>query len=135
MVKHAYADLPTGEPQAIALLLKWGGEGLVREITAIFLTDAPKRLLAARHAASIGECAETERAAHSLKSSAAQLGAPRIRQISEEIEILAAQGQLDTISSLIDALDTELARFVAWMDRTTKLTTRPESPGPGGETV
>ena len=133
MVNHAYTHLPTGDLQAIARLHKWGGEALVREITAIFLREAPKRLLAARQAASVGECVATERAAHSLKSSSAQLGAPRMQHISERIEILAAQGQLDPVSSLIDALETEFARFVAWMDRTTKMVARPEGQGPGGE--
>ena len=89
MVKHAYTQLPTGDVQALARLQKWGGEALVREVTAIFLTDAPKRLLAARQAASVADCVETGRAAHSLKSSSAHVGAPRMCQISEEIELLA----------------------------------------------
>ena len=112
-------DIPLSDPQAFARLNRWGGEKLIREMTALFRTEVPARLVAAREAVKAGECVTAERAAHSLKSSCAQLGAPRMRALSEQVEILSAQGTLQPVSALLDLLDQEFANFKEWLDAAT----------------
>ena len=109
-------DTPCSDPQALARLARWGGATLVREVTALFRTEVPARLEAAREAAAAGQCAAVRRAAHSLRSSCAQLGALRMSALSEKVEMLSAQGTLDPISALLDLLEEEFASFMPWLE-------------------
>jgi HPt (histidine-containing phosphotransfer) domain-containing protein len=104
------------DPQALARLNRWGGEQLVREMTALFRAEVPVRLHAAREAVSTGQSADLYRAAHSLKSSCAQLGAVRMTALTERVETLSAQGTLDGIDALLDRLDEEFASVTAWLE-------------------
>ncbi len=123
----AYIDLPTGDVQALLRLHQWGGHALVIDMTALFMTEAPRQMQVARRAIDAGQRAAAERAAHSLKASCAQLGAPRMRHICEQIEILAARDSLAPIGCLLDTLDTELASFAIWLDDRTKTLTGGEA--------
>ena len=63
------------DPQAHARLEEWGGAGLVTQMIRLFLENAPTRLDQVRKGLSEGGLAEAERGVHSLKSSAANVGA------------------------------------------------------------
>jgi HPt (histidine-containing phosphotransfer) domain-containing protein len=119
MNREAYGDVPTGDPRALARLRKWGGDRLILEMAALFMTEVPARMQAAARAASRGERIEAQRAAHSLKSSCAQLGAARMRAICEQLESVAGQENPQSIVSLIHMLEDEFASFTAWLDHTT----------------
>jgi two-component system sensor histidine kinase/response regulator len=119
MTMDILADLPAGDPRALVRLHRWGGEKLVREMVALFNSHVPVRLIAARQAAVQGDGPSAAREAHSLKSSCAQLGAVRMRAICEQVERLAADGNLDATPSLVDTLDIEFATFRTWLDRAT----------------
>ena len=110
-------NIPRTDPQALARLNRWGGDKLIREMTALFRTEVPTRLLAAREAVRDGQCVAAERAAHSLKSSCAQLGAARMRALSERVEVLSAAGTLGSVGALLDLLEQEFADFKEWLDR------------------
>ena len=73
-------------------LLRMGGQTLVDGMIAIFLRDTPARLalLADLGAGS----AERARAAHSLRSSAANLGLPRLEAVAAQLEAGAAAPDL-----------------------------------------
>src|SRR5215210_8425906 len=119
MVHNGYSHLPTGDLQAILRIQQWGGDALAVDLATLFTTEAPKQILAIRQGLSTDSCETAERAAHSLKSSSAQLGASRMRHICEEIEVLAGGRTVDSLSALVDALEAEFASFATWLAQTT----------------
>ena len=52
---------------------------------------------------------------HSLKSSAAQLGALRMQRLSSQGEQLAKSGDLMIVGLLVQDLDEELVRVTEWL--------------------
>lgn len=102
---------------ALDRLKRFGGGKLLREMISLFLAAAPERLAAARSAAEAGDAAPAELALHSLKSSSAQLGAPRMQQLSERGEQLAKAGALGEVARVVAELETEFAQVHAWLTR------------------
>jgi two-component system, sensor histidine kinase RpfC len=109
------AELPSVDPEALARLHRFGGSKLLREMIAIFLEVAPGRLGAAEVAVSTGDTASAENALHSLKSSAAQLGAMKLSRLSEQGEALARAARPSGIGELLKESRSELARVEAWL--------------------
>jgi two-component system, sensor histidine kinase and response regulator len=87
--------------RALARLRRQGGAGLVREIVTIFCEDMPDRLTLGRFGAETNNLDATRRAAHSLKSTAATVGARRLYALSERIEGLAARHESAAIAALL----------------------------------
>ena len=112
----APTETPLADPQALARLHRWGGAKLIQEMAALFRSEAPTRLLIARQATCRGDVDAVERAAHSLKSTCAQLGATRMHALAHQAEMLSAQGRLDDIGALLDHLERELVAFQEWLD-------------------
>jgi HPt (histidine-containing phosphotransfer) domain-containing protein len=105
--------------RALDRLRRQGGPVLVREIVKVFLEDAPQRLRDGRAGAKSGNLDAAGRAAHSLKSTAAALGAVDLKAISARIEQLAAANQGQAVDALLDEWDAafaeaerELAAFI-----------------------
>jgi HPt (histidine-containing phosphotransfer) domain-containing protein len=114
----AAAELPATDQSALDRLKRFGGPKLLGEMIALFLVAAPERIEAARTAGAGGDVEGAERALHSLKSSAAQLGAMRMQRISEQGEHRARAGSLDGLAPLIEELEQELARVKDWLTTT-----------------
>jgi two-component system sensor histidine kinase/response regulator len=74
--------------------------GLIAELIEIFLTDAPQRLQEISTALSTGDLKIVERAAHTLKSSSANIGATRLSKLCKEMEEVARAQRLDAIAPL-----------------------------------
>jgi HPt (histidine-containing phosphotransfer) domain-containing protein len=71
------------------------GEGepdIVADVAGVFLADVPGRLQQIRAAIEGGDQATAERLTHSLKSSAAMLGAKGLSRIASELESRARDG-------------------------------------------
>jgi HPt (histidine-containing phosphotransfer) domain-containing protein len=94
--------------------------GLLRELVETFRTDSPPRLDAIVEAARRGDGHDLMRAAHGLKSSAANMGARILAELCSDLETRGRGGALDgsvelaeravdAYSSAADALD----RFVS----------------------
>jgi HPt (histidine-containing phosphotransfer) domain-containing protein len=81
-----------------------GGDSVVREITAIFLEDAPGRIRELESAAARGDVERFVREAHSLKGGAASLGASLVRHASERIESSTRREGLSTGIALLPEL-------------------------------
>ena len=113
----AGAELPATDPSALDRLKKFGGDKLLGEMIALFLATAPERIAAARAAGARKDVDGAERALHSLRSSAAQLGAMHLQCLSEQGEHRARAGSLDGLTQLADGLEQELARVRAWLIR------------------
>lgn len=108
-------DAPATDHEALERLRRFGGDKLLREMIALFLGATPERIEAARKAALGGDAAAAERALHSLKSSAAQLGAMRMQHLSERGEHAARAGSLDDVLPIVHEISEEHARVRAWL--------------------
>ena len=106
-----------GDPQALDRLRRFGGGGLLAEMLAIYFDESPKRLGAARRALAAGDAAGVALAAHSLRSTSAQIGALRVARLGAEAEELARAGDLAPVPALLDAIAAEVPRFAAWVER------------------
>jgi HPt (histidine-containing phosphotransfer) domain-containing protein len=106
---------PDVVPAAVERLRHWGGNALVREMSAIFFEDAPTRLAAARAGVSDGDPAAVVRAMHALKASAGQLGAVRAQRLCNLAEQQARAGDLAGLGTSIDEIAEALNRFHTWL--------------------
>ncbi|MBW3554943.1 MAG: Hpt domain-containing protein [Gemmatimonadetes bacterium] len=105
-------QLPVCDARALARLRKWGGEELLTELIALFVSEVPRYLRAARTGVRNEAPLETERAAHALRSNCGQVGALRAQALCALIESRAAGGDLTDAADLLDSLEMELARYL-----------------------
>lgn len=77
---------------------------LADELIDLFCQELPDHLAAIRGAVAHGDCGELVRSAHSLKGSAAAIGAPRLRAIAAELEQLGHAGALDPAGGRLQRL-------------------------------
>ena len=92
------------DPAAFHRLMAAGGVGLVERMIALFLQHCPDRIASLRAGMDNRDWTVVERAAHSLKSSAAHLGLEDLRTIAARLEDLAPQGDLEQLRPLLDRL-------------------------------
>jgi HPt (histidine-containing phosphotransfer) domain-containing protein len=98
------------DPEAIARLRRLGGDSLAASLAALFLDLAPRRLAAARAALDADDADAVRRAAHSLKSSAGNVGAFVLLEAAGQLETAAEEGAGKTmLSSLLDAVSAAYA--------------------------
>lgn len=89
---------------AVDRLREWGGSALVARMIDLFIELGPERLSQIRSGSANGEPETVERAAHSLKSSAANLGAERLRARAAELEEAAMARRSGEIEPLVASL-------------------------------
>jgi HPt (histidine-containing phosphotransfer) domain-containing protein len=106
---------PATDATALDRLRRFGGGKLLGEMIALFLSVSPERVATARQAHAAGDLPILERAFHSLKGSAAQLGALRLQRLSAEGERLSRLGTVGGVPILMQELDEELARVREWL--------------------
>ena len=104
------------DPDALRRLRRFGGTRLLHEMIALFVESAPGRLRAAEAGLASGDAIATENALHSLKSSAAQLGAARLSRLCGEGESIARDGTLTGVAAVIAASREELGRVECWLE-------------------
>jgi two-component system sensor histidine kinase/response regulator len=85
------------------------GEALFKRVVSRFVDTAPGLGASLSQQFSAGNAEELWRIAHSLRSSAAALGANRLAEHAGEIEHIAREQGLDTLQPLLAALEHELA--------------------------
>jgi HPt (histidine-containing phosphotransfer) domain-containing protein len=93
------------DPAALRRLQTAGGRDLIDKMVSLFLRNTPERLSLLRAGAEGGDWVSAERAAHSMKSSAAYLGLRDLRARAEEAEDLAREGGGLEIGPLLQHLD------------------------------
>ncbi len=101
---------PTVDRAALEKLRTLGGVALLTQMIDLFLENTPKRIAAAQGGEKSGNWYEVERAAHSLKSSAANLGLTDLQSLAREIEDLAERRQSEKVIPLLHELE---SRFPA----------------------
>jgi HPt (histidine-containing phosphotransfer) domain-containing protein len=83
-----------------------GGDDLLGRLIDSFLKHAPARVVAARAGEQAGDLGEVERATHSLKSTAGNLGARRLQYLAERIESLSAAQDPAAVTALLGDMET-----------------------------
>ena len=96
--------------EALERIAKLGGEGLVRKMIDAFLENAERRVGAAREVLDSGALDAVARAAHSLNSSAGNVGATRLMELAREIE-----GRSRELETLVAELPEALAETGAYL--------------------
>ena len=118
-------DQAAERPVDLAVAMRWlgGDRRLLSELVTIFVDDGPKRLQAIRAALSASDVRQVEHVAHSLKGSAAILGATQLQTAALALEDAAHEGHTENGSDLVAQIARELDRVMAffadptWADR------------------
>lgn len=87
-----------------------GGCGLFLELIDLFVDDAATQLRTLQTALANGDIKSLERAAHTLKSSSANIGASRLSGVCHELEKLGRAGTLEGVETLVARTDAEYAQ-------------------------
>ena len=90
---------------ALDRLVEWGGDKLLQQMLRLFLENSRVRLDAMRDGlASDEDLEEVHRGAHSLKSSAANVGAMQVSAVAARLEAVADAGDRDESAGLFQEL-------------------------------
>lgn len=81
------------ESEALARLRDWGGEELLGKMVDLFLANTPERMDQIREGIVRSKPELVEQGAHSLKSTAANLGAEDLRKLAAGFEDRALAGE------------------------------------------
>ena len=92
--------------------LRSEGDELLQDLIALFVSETPARLTTLATSIRGGDCKEAERAAHTLKSSAATLGAIAMSVAAAAAENAARAGRLDEVARLLEPLEAEADRAI-----------------------
>ena len=92
---------------ALANLRDLGGDDFLGEVIDAFLADAPELIATLRRSLDEESSEELRRAAHTLKSNGATLGAGEFAELCRTLEQLAKTGELDGASELVDRIEQE----------------------------
>ena len=84
-----------------------GEPDVLNEVLAMFLKEVPPRIERLRTFWAAGNILEMQRAAHSLKGSAGNIGADALHQICRQLDDKGRSGDLSGLEPLIDALAVE----------------------------
>lgn len=99
------SDSPVIDPAALDRLREWGGEKLLGQMVELFLENAEARMDQIREGVREGDIDESQKGSHSLKSSAANVGAETVRHLAAEIEGASTRGDSDQVARLLPELE------------------------------
>ena len=89
---------PPGEPDVLDEVLK------------MFLQEVPPRIEQLRTFLASGNIQEVQRAAHSLKGSAGNIGAHRLHEVCQQVDDKSRSGDLSGLAALVDTLAEEFGK-------------------------
>jgi HPt (histidine-containing phosphotransfer) domain-containing protein len=97
-----------------------GGPDVLAEVLRIFREDVPARLSRLEAACAAGDLAALERAAHSIKGSAGNIGARHLQSLCRDAEAAARAADLAATRAAVDQVDAEVARVSDAIERLLK---------------
>jgi two-component system sensor histidine kinase/response regulator len=103
--------------KAVALERLEGDLDLLCELVQIFLDETPRLANALAEALATGDAKKVQQAAHSIKGSAANLGAMALFEQAQRIELLAREEDLERGEAEYAALQLELRRLETELSR------------------
>lgn len=98
-------------------LRRLGGQEFLVEMIDLFLEHEPQRLGSIQSGMRERDATRVLRSAHSLKSTAGNLGGRVVQDLAQEIEMLAADDQLDRAAALAERLAAALGDLRAQLER------------------
>ncbi|MEJ2678243.1 MAG: Hpt domain-containing protein [Gemmatimonadota bacterium] len=107
---------------AVERLRRLGGQEFLVELIDLFLVHGPERLEAIRSGMGGGDATLVFQASHSLKSTAGSLGGRVVQDLAQEIETLAADGDLEQAAPIVERLVENFDEFRARLERERNLT-------------
>jgi CheY-like chemotaxis protein len=108
--------LPGDPPVDLAAALRAmdGDTTLLTEIVALFRQVYPKYLAELRGAVAHGDVTQLAHSAHSLKGAVAVFHATTAYSLAAELETIGQAARLENVSTVLDKLDDELTRMIAF---------------------
>ncbi len=103
-----YQDL---DDAVINNLRRLGGDKFVGELIGLFLEHVPKKIDEAVAGEKKGDLEAVERAVHSVKSSAGNIGANALMELAGSIEQLAEEQKGESIPPLLNKLEEAFSRL------------------------
>ena len=94
-----------------------GEPDVLNEVLTIFLQEVPTRVERLRTFLAAGNIVEVQRAAHSLKGSAGNIGARSLYDICRQLDDKARSGDLLALAPLVGALASEFDKVKAEIHR------------------
>jgi len=91
--------------------------GFIRELIDAYLADAPGLFAQMRTALNAKDAETFRRAAHSLKSNSASLGAMSLSAMAKDLEMMGKAANLEAAAVKIAAVDVEYAKVQAALER------------------
>jgi two-component system sensor histidine kinase/response regulator len=114
-------DFPSGperfNPAALEMLRRVGNGTLLGRMIDLFLETVPGRIASARTGAQAGDARAVEFAAHSIKSSAGQLGGTGLQRTAAAVERDAVGGKTDELMAGVDAIGAEFESLRSWLSQ------------------
>lgn len=111
---------PIIDPQSIASLRALNADDndeFLREIAGIFLEDTPKRIADLDQSLAAKDLGKFTRAAHSIKGSAANLGALVLRAAAEKLETHSRKEGFAGVEDMITSIKTEFSQAKTELER------------------
>ena len=94
-------------------LHEWGGDQLRQQMIDLFIENAPERIAGIRAGLASADPELTGRSAHSLKGSAANLGASAVVRLAGRVEAQVESGGMTNLENLLDELEIRLGETIA----------------------
>jgi HPt (histidine-containing phosphotransfer) domain-containing protein len=101
----------------LANLRELGGEAFVVEMIDLFLEIGPKKMEEARRALAVRDTDGVRQAAHSLKSSASNLGSEVLQELAARVEKAAAEQDAGLLVPLLKELDEAYAKVKSRLEQ------------------
>jgi len=98
-------------------LRKLGGNELIARMIELFFSYAEPKVAVARESLAAGRLEEAGRAAHSLKSSAGNLGAHELQDVAGRIELAAMNNDAAAAGALLPNLESAFLRAKARLEK------------------
>ncbi len=95
--------------RALERLKEWGGDKLASQMVRLFLKNSGTRMDQIRAGVQNEDPDEAERGAHSLKSSAANIGAEHLRTLATNVEGAALDQQHERLRELLPQIEAAYA--------------------------
>lgn len=93
------------DPGALERLKEWGGEKLVSQMVRLFLKNSGTRMEQIRNGVTEENTQESEWGAHSLKSSAANIGAEGLRTLATNVESASLDKDIERLRELLPKIE------------------------------
>lgn len=116
MSDSANPTVPADALPALDMLRSVGGDEMLAMMMQTFIQFAEERLAKLRDEAAEGRISEVAGIAHSLKSSARQLGANALGDACARTEEAGKSGRPDDAISGVSAIQSEYAAAKPWME-------------------